>query len=54
MNINENELRKIIKRWTTPAEVLLRAGEMEKQELLTAMAVLHGFARDIESLLQSS
>lgn len=45
-------LQKVIDIWTDPQEVLLRAGEMEEQELRTAMAVLNGFARDIRRTLE--
>ena len=45
------QLQEIIDVWTDPQEVLLRAGEMDEQELRTAMAVLNGFARDIQSVI---
>jgi hypothetical protein len=33
--------------WTSPQEVMLRAGEMYSDEKRTAMAVLNGFSRDL-------
>lgn len=48
---NKTEIDQVIERWTNEQEVLLRAGEMEAQELRTAMAVLKAFAREIKMAL---
>ena len=46
-----DKLREVIERWTNTQEVLLRTGEMSADEKRTAMAVLNGFARDLEKVL---
>jgi len=51
MSKDITEIDKVIERWTNEQEVLLHAGEMEAQELRTAMAVLNAFAREIKMAL---
>lgn len=56
-NFENSKLRKDINKtislWSDTQEVLLRAGEMSRDELRTAMAVLGGLSRSLESILQN-
>ena len=50
----KNDLEKVLNIWNNSQEVLLRAGEMNPDELRTAMAVLGGLSRNINTVIHSS
>ncbi len=50
----KKEIRDVLAKWANAQEILLRAGEMTKGELMTAKAVVTGLSADIERVMRKS
>lgn len=47
----KEEIRKTLAKWANAQEILLRAGEMTRGELLTAKAVVTGLSSELERIM---
>ena len=48
----KEEIRKTLAKWANAQEILLRAGEMTRGELMTAKAVVTGLSSEIKRIMQ--
>ena len=45
--MDNTEINEIIAKWTNPEEIRLRAGEIDPDTMLTVLAVMNAFGREV-------